>query len=125
MIIFGAPLIVRTASLRTGLINRLTATLSVHTGYIEALKFFMYVGIVAHLLACFFYLWPVLTECEPDKAMADAGFNTPDDYTQGWHHSSSCMQGSWRQGYNIEQVCPESFEEDRLYYDVSDPFTQL
>jgi hypothetical protein len=39
------------------LIETLTAKWTTHTGYIEAFKFFMYVGIVAHLMACFFYLW--------------------------------------------------------------------
>ena len=39
------------------LIGKLTVKWTTHTGYIEAFKFFMYVGVVAHILACFFYLW--------------------------------------------------------------------
>jgi hypothetical protein len=97
------------------LINRLTSTLSVHTGYIEALKFFMYVGIVAHLLACFFYLWPVLKECPGDTATADSLFLNVDPSTVGWQYEQSCMQGSWRQSYGLETVCV-----DGMNYDTSD-----
>ena len=42
----------------------LPALHQVHTGFIDAFKFFMYVSIVAHLLACFFFLWPTLSTCE-------------------------------------------------------------
>lgn len=48
------------------LIARLTASWTIHTGYIEALKFFFYVFIVAHLLACFFYFWPKLWPFEEE-----------------------------------------------------------
>ena len=48
------------------LIDRLTANWTTHSGYIEAGKFFMYVAIVGHLLACFFFLWPVLMNGELD-----------------------------------------------------------
>lgn len=38
------------------LVNRLTMSINVHSGTIEALKFFLFVMVVAHLLACCFWL---------------------------------------------------------------------
>eukprot|EP01043_Picozoa_sp_COSAG02_P075208 COSAG02_NODE_15402_length_1174_cov_1.082791_2_plen_235_part_01 len=46
------------------LINRLTASWTLHTAFIEAAKFFFYVFMVGHLLACFFFMWPTLMECD-------------------------------------------------------------
>ena len=48
------------------LISRITATWTIHTAFIEAAKFFFYVGMVAHLLACFFFMWPTLFVCNRD-----------------------------------------------------------
>ena len=45
------------------LISRLTASWTLHTAFIEAAKFFFYVFMVGHLLACFFFMWPTLMEC--------------------------------------------------------------
>lgn len=42
------------------LINRLTSTWTINTAYIEAIKFFVYVLICAHILACFFFMFPGL-----------------------------------------------------------------
>ena len=39
-----------------GLIDRLFQAKAWKTGYIEGVKFFLYVAVVAHLLACFFYI---------------------------------------------------------------------
>lgn len=39
------------------LIAKLTAGFTLNSGFIEAFKFFMYVAIVAHIMACFFFLW--------------------------------------------------------------------
>jgi hypothetical protein len=57
------------------LIHKITAKWTLHSGYIEAFKFFMYVGIVAHILACFFFLWPTLFECPEDK-FSDFAYET-------------------------------------------------
>ena len=47
--------------LRMGrLIDNLTKTFTVHSGFIEAGKFFVYTFVVGNLLACFFFLTPML-----------------------------------------------------------------
>ena len=46
------------------LIARLTAKLTLNTGYIDATKFFVYVFIVAHILACLFFMWPEIFKCD-------------------------------------------------------------
>ncbi len=119
------------------LIDRLTANWTTHSGYIEAGKFFMYVAIVGHLLACFFFLWPVLMSGELDPAdsrlidgygecVEDAALSLdvrdalegaePDLSGEGWFYKNQCMQNSWRQGYGLEAIslpmscglnCPE------------------
>lgn len=107
------------------LIDRLTANWTTHSGYIEAGKFFMYVAIVGHLLACFFFLWPVLMngeldpidgrlidgygECVEDTALSayvrDAlSASEPDLSGEGWFYKNQCMQNSWRQGYSLEVI---------------------
>ena len=63
------------------LINRLTASWTLHTAFIEAAKFFFYVFMVGHLLACFFFMWPTLMECRrlpQDVAVPMPGFFGPD-----------------------------------------------
>jgi len=88
---------------------------------------------VGHLLACFFYMWPTLMACPRDKVgvpvetvgwdeaglnrlpaaefdlalAADAGFIVDDSIAsgEGWYYGGNCMQGSWRQGYGLEQIC--------------------
>jgi hypothetical protein len=120
------------------LINRLTSSWTLHTAYIEAAKFFFYVFMVGHLLACFFYMWPTLMDCprsdvsvpiempgvfKPDLVEGvpyvehvdnpdwQAVFDTislGDDGLasgEGWYYHLTCMQGSWRQGYGLEQIC--------------------
>lgn len=42
------------------LIDAMSSKWSTHSGFVEAGKFFMYVAIVAHLLGCFFFLWPIM-----------------------------------------------------------------
>jgi hypothetical protein len=109
------------------LIDRLTANGTMHSGYIEAGKFFMYVVMVGHLLACFFYLWPVLqsgeshengsmklgyAECVQDEdishqvraCIADPLCDTAADGF-GWFYLGQCMQGSWRQETSLEKMC--------------------
>ena len=99
------------------LINRLFQSKTVHSGYVEAVKFFTYVSVVAHLLACFFFMWPMLTQCAKDPDMADESFLTPSSSTVGWHWElasggSTCMQNSWRQSYGLETVCPQETDDN-------------
>ena len=51
------------------LINRLTEhrNWAIHSVYIDFAKFTIYVLMMAHALACFFFLWPALfvIECAP------------------------------------------------------------
>lgn len=63
------------------LINRLTSTWTINTAYIEAIKFFVYVLICAHILACFFFMFPGLigdnvdeSVCRCYKLPGDAGY---------------------------------------------------
>jgi hypothetical protein len=63
------------------LIGRITATWTLHTAFIEAAKFFFYVGIVCHLLACFFYMWPTLFVC--DRDVENVALDLPGVYTPG------------------------------------------
>jgi hypothetical protein len=42
------------------IIRRLTDKWTIHTAYIEAAKFFMYATVIAHVLACLFWIWPGL-----------------------------------------------------------------
>ena len=106
------------------LIDRLTANWTTHSGYIEATKFFIYVIIVGHILGCFFFLWPVLMssdsgyvsdgyeECAEDgeasellrECLADPDCDTRFD-GKDWFYQGRCMQGSWRQGYDLEAIC--------------------
>ena len=77
-------------------------------------KFFVYVIIVAHLQACFFYLWPILMDCEATaelstdpigsgweaaSCIADYASGACDEALKaaGWHWQNTCMQDSWRQ----------------------------
>ena len=53
------------------LVRRLTVSWTIHTLFVDALMFFVFIRVVAHLLACFFYLWPVLTECETRQSHRD------------------------------------------------------
>lgn len=134
------------------LINRLTASWTLHTAFIEAAKFFFYVFMVAHLLACFFFMWPTLMTCDRtpvDVPVAMPGyFGTSglaaeklepsafdakiqaDDFTigdadissgEGWYFHSTCMQGSWRQGYGLERICSVRDYEQPAEYVPRDP----
>eukprot|EP01050_Picozoa_sp_SAG11_P017955 SAG11_NODE_2648_length_3128_cov_1.284252_3_plen_422_part_00 len=42
------------------ILDRMTAKWSLQSGFVSAFKFFIYVGVVAHVLACVFYIWPGL-----------------------------------------------------------------
>jgi hypothetical protein len=112
------------------LIDTLSSRWSTHSGFVEAGKFLLYVIVVAHLLACFFFMWPILVdehkwgigspECAKDEDAAaaarsciesggvdaDAESGECDMYSAvGWYYKSSCMQGSWREQQGLEQIC--------------------
>lgn len=73
------------------IIGRVTNSWTLHTTFIDAFNFFMYVLIVVNLLACLFYLWPTVTSCPINQAQADKIFATMDIgnpeslLAQGWH----------------------------------------
>lgn len=116
------------------LINRITANTTVHTVYIEAVIFLLYVAVICHLLACFFFLWPDLMECERDELampldippppgmgygdveltaawrVGEAGGPAADEVAAlasgvGWYKYGACLQGSWRQEFGLEAIC--------------------
>ena len=96
------------------LIKRLTMSWTIHTKFTDGLKFMMYVFIVCHLLACGFFLLPELLTCdapaEGHEEMAVEGIQS----TDGWHMYDqsltyhTCMAGSWRQGFGLEELCTKS-----------------
>jgi len=107
------------------LIARLTASWTIHTGYIEALKFFFYVFIVAHLLACFFFFWPELWPyselvCENTKELvwsvvvplpaltsgvtAVAKTNTQMNVTYGYDNQCSEQKMAWKDSLVNETI---------------------
>jgi hypothetical protein len=90
------------------IIKRLTMTWTLHTRFIDAFNFFLYVFVVCHLLACLFFLLPELTACVPDQEAADKAFLEPDSRTEGWlweRNGPTCLQNSWRQIYGLEEIC--------------------
>jgi len=50
------------------LIKRLTQAWTMNTGFVQAFQFFIYVLICAHILACFFWLYPRLINNNIDEA---------------------------------------------------------
>lgn len=52
---------------------------------------------------------PVFFSCPKDQALADAAFEEPDSSGVGWiwmdDNALTCMQGSWRQVYTLENLC--------------------
>lgn len=116
--------------LRLGrLVDRLTAGRRVNAAYIDALMFFSYVFMMAHLLACFFYLCPMVFECQSDASLSlwtegsvaaealscskDPG-SCDGSIATGWYVPYTCMQGSWRQEYGLEQICESAVDETVL-----------
>jgi Ca2+-binding EF-hand superfamily protein len=90
------------------LISRLTAHMTAHSAYINALKFFLYVVVVAHVLACLFYMVPILFECEElDVSPVGDGpalFNT----------NHTCMATSWRVNYGLNDVNNDVNEHGKM-----------
>ena len=61
------------------IIKRLTMTWTVHTKFIDAFNFFLYVLVVCHLLACLFYMIPMYVFC-------------PIDHKGAWPYNRPCAQ---------------------------------
>ena len=94
--------------LRVGrLVNRLTERWTMDATYVEAAKFLVYVLLTAHLLACLFFLWPVIwiaPLCEAGCGCPPGGAEAPDyaawlERAQGWapiHHAADQRRGRQR-----------------------------
>lgn len=111
------------------LIMRITSNWTIHTTYIRVSVFVLYVAMICHLLACFFFLLPDIIECAQDELampleippediseleewwrVGEADGPSADDVAQlasgiGWHKQGGCLQGSWRQKYGLEEIC--------------------
>ena len=100
------------------LIDSLAKDWTLDSGLVDAFKFFLYVAVVAHLLGCFFFLWPVIAtsgspECLEDTSMSQAvrecieGIGDCDTKTDGigWFYKGQCRQNGWRQQYMLEEIC--------------------
>eukprot|EP01048_Picozoa_sp_COSAG05_P015153 COSAG05_NODE_1794_length_4078_cov_2.720784_2_plen_641_part_00 len=70
------------------LLSRLSGNLTVHSAYLSAAIFFLYVLVVAHVLACLFYMIPILFECAEVNGTVNDIEVTDYNYT--------CMPTSWR-----------------------------
>lgn len=44
---------------------------TLHSSYVSALEFFLYVVVCAHVLACIFYMIPIIFECEKVVKLPD------------------------------------------------------
>jgi Ca2+-binding EF-hand superfamily protein len=80
------------------LISRLTAHMTAHSAYINALKFFLYVVVVAHVLACLFYMIPIIFTCEILTS------SPLDDGPELFNTNHTCMATSWRVNYGLNDV---------------------
>lgn len=78
------------------LIARLSSKSTMHSSYITALEFFLYVIVCAHVLACLFYMIPILFECEHVTETDDGLVIT--DFTH------TCMPTSWRTNYGLNDA---------------------
>lgn len=82
------------------IIQRLTANWTIHTTYIETLKFFIYSSVCAHVLACLFWILPTLVDHHPLAEKTD------------WRLSNSLTSCA---DYSKEGCTATAFElEDRM-----------
>ena len=105
--------------LRVGrLVNRLTERWTTDATYVEAAKFLVYVLLTAHLLACLFFLWPVIW-IEP---VCEAGCGCPPggaaaaDYAAWLERAMERVDGCEAEGpacaCNSTAVYPKSWRQD-------------
>jgi hypothetical protein len=97
---------------RTGrLLDSLTTSWTIHTGYVEAMKFVIYVLVVAHILACFFFMVPEFFD-EPVGPGCAAGDHQLDGVT--------CYYAdSWRTTYELETMPAEQQYVQALYWSLT------
>lgn len=73
------------------LMSNLTSHTTVHSVYVDACTFFLYVLVIAHVLACSFYMVPILFSCDDEHEQV-AGV---------WNMNYTCMPTSWRTIYEL------------------------
>ena len=124
------------------LIDNITKTWTCDTGYISTIKFFAVVLIVAHILACFFFMVPALwfPDCPPAEYTPSSDTIAHDGEVGGLldaHSHDDCLgvcgvchpelisddnmtigviPDSWRDGYNVEQMEPLDQYIESLYW---------
>ena len=76
------------------LMANLTSHMTVHSAYVDAGMFFLYVIVVAHVLACFFYMIPILFSCD----------DTHEQIEGVWNMNYTCMPTSWRTNYELNDA---------------------
>ncbi len=106
------------------LINRLTEhrNWAIHSVYIDFSKFTIYVLILAHALACFFFLWPALfvVECAPlpnADLLDDAGSPV---VAESIEVTEDCTPlGSWRDMEMLHTASPGHSYVMAMYWSVT------
>jgi hypothetical protein len=79
------------------LIRRLSADMTVHTAFVDALVFFLYVLVCAHVLACLFFMMPILATCKADHQQMTIGPNGETiEHGPSGEANHTCMATSWR-----------------------------
>jgi hypothetical protein len=79
------------------LIRRLTSRMTVNTSFVDALIFFLYVLVCAHVLACVFFMVPILSICGYDHQQVDVGPNGEIiEFGPDGKANHTCMATSWR-----------------------------
>jgi hypothetical protein len=92
--------------------------MTAHSAYINALKFFLYVVVVAHVLACLFYMIPIVFEC-------DTLTTTPLDYgPELFNTNHTCMATSWRVNYGLNDVNNNVDEHGNKFDGAMSPVSQ-
>jgi hypothetical protein len=93
------------------LLDSLTTSWTIHTEYIQAIKFVIYVLIVAHILACFFFMVPAVFD-DPIGPGCAARDNQLDGVT--------CYYAdSWRTTYELETMPAGTQYVQALYWSLT------
>lgn len=99
------------------LVNKLTETWTIHSQFVEAMKFSYYIGMLIHVNGCFFYMVPELWSCPQDLEISVAVRECIENPLteacsdrsvldgRDWYHADKCLQGSWRQQHGLEIIC--------------------
>ena len=111
------------------LINRLTSSWTINTAYIEAIKFFIYVLICAHILACFFFMFPALIGdnvdehvCRCYKSFGDDGYGVGTQCTDPAIKFGACLKAGTTTTQTKEEVETGALTHENLLiaYPVDD-----